>query len=164
MVFHFQAPAHVTLGTIILFSSVNWYSLIRDEELTYISTLFFMWRLMCVFNTILSCACLDGSHRRTIACTTGIGHFTEWLPGKHSTKSLPSVTLDKESSTNCTSQWLLSRVLFIEHSVLGKEKSPSRHLVTETAPLPSVLGDTRQRVHQRAPLSVSLLSAIGGTR
>jgi hypothetical protein len=31
------------------------------------------------------------------------------------------------------------------HSVLGKEKSLSRRLVTKTAPLPSVLGDTRQR-------------------
>jgi hypothetical protein len=50
------------------------------------------------------------------------------------------------------------------HSVLGKEKPLSRRLVTKTAPLSSVLGDTRQRCHQRAPLSVSLSSALEGTR
>jgi hypothetical protein len=77
--------------------------------------------------------------------------------------------------------------------VLDKEKWLSRRRVTETAPLPSVLGDTQQRsylcrvspntlgkkvtslpsvyrpalgkgVHQRGPLLGSLPSAIGGTR
>jgi hypothetical protein len=63
-------------------------------------------------------------------------------------------------------------------SVLGKEKRPSRRQVTETATLPSVLGDTRQRsylfveclrtctqqrIHQRVPLSGSLSSALCGT-
>jgi hypothetical protein len=51
-------------------------------------------------------------------------------------------------------QSLLCRVLFLGHSVkrfaecqraLGKEKQPLRRRVTETASLPSVLGDTRQR-------------------
>jgi hypothetical protein len=83
-------------------------------------------------------------------------------------ESLPSVTLGKESSMNSTSATTsvpstFYRALgkaFVEcHSVLDKEKPPSRRLVTETAPLPSVLGDTRQRGHQRGPLSVSLLSA-----
>jgi hypothetical protein len=58
-------------------------------------------------------------------------------------------------------------------SVLGKEKRSSRRRVTETTPLLSVLGDTRQRsylcrvspactwqrVHQRSPTSGSLPSA-----
>jgi hypothetical protein len=35
--------------------------------------------------------------------TTGIGLFAECLSIKHSTKSLPSVALGKESSVNCTS-------------------------------------------------------------
>jgi hypothetical protein len=90
-------------------------------------------------------------HRHCV--TTGIDLFAECL--KHSVKALPSVTLGKKSSTNCTSATtsLMStfyRTLdkdFAEcHSVLGKEKPPSRRLVTETVPLPSVLGDTRQRV------------------
>jgi hypothetical protein len=48
--------------------------------------------------------------------------------------------------------------------VLGKEKSLSRRLVMETSPLPSILGETRQRGHQRGPLSDSLSSALEGTR
>jgi hypothetical protein len=106
---------------------------------------------------------------------------------KHSAKTLPSVTLDKEISANSTSATTslsstfyqaLDKVFAECHSVLGKEKWPSRRLVTETATLLSVLGDTRQRnylcrvsnsphsqrVYQRDPLSASLLSAFGGTR
>jgi hypothetical protein len=98
------------------------------------------------------------------------------------------VPLGKESSTNNTSTTTslpstfcraLGKVFAECHSVLGKEKPPSRRLISETAPLSSVLGDTRQRDylfaecppaytrqrgHQRGPLSVSLPSALGGTQ
>jgi hypothetical protein len=42
------------------------------------------------------------------SCTTGTGYFNECLrhltkPKKHSANSLPSVTLNKEVSMNCTS-------------------------------------------------------------
>jgi hypothetical protein len=76
-------------------------------------------------------------------------------PEKHSAKALPSVTLDKGSSTNYTSATVsLSSTFyrafnkyFVEcHKVLGKEKSLSRWLVTEMEPLLSVLGDTQQIV------------------
>jgi hypothetical protein len=91
--------------------------------------------------------------------TTRIEGFAECLkhsakPEKHSAKSLPSVTLGKESSTNSTSATTslpstfyraLSKDFAECQSVLGKEKRLSRRRVTETAPLPSVLGDTRQR-------------------
>jgi hypothetical protein len=111
--------------------------------------------------------------------TTGIGLFVECLT---------SVTLGKESSANSTSATFSLSSTFYRalgkdfaecHSVLGKEKLPSRRLVTETMPLSSVLGDTRQRDylfaecplaytrqrgHQRGPLSVSLPSVLGGTR
>jgi hypothetical protein len=96
-------------------------------------------------------------------------------------------TLGKESSANSTSAmaYLPSTFYrpldkdFVEcQLVLGKEKWPSRRWVTETTPMPSVLGDTRQRsylcrvspactrqrVHQRGPASGSLPSALGGTR
>jgi hypothetical protein len=72
----------------------------------------------------------------------------------HSTKSLPSVALDKEGSTHRHRQSLLCRVLFLGHSAkwfaecqraLGKEKQPLWRQVTETTSLPSVSGDTRQR-------------------
>jgi hypothetical protein len=77
--------------------------------------------------------------------TTGIGLFAECLP---------SVTLGKESSANSTSATFSLPSTFYRalgkdfaecHSVLGKENLPSRRLVTETMPLSSVLGDTRQR-------------------
>jgi hypothetical protein len=64
------------------------------------------------------------------------------------------VTLGKEGSAHSASVKLsllstFSRALgkdFAEcQEVLGKEKQPSRRRVTETASLPSVLGDTRQR-------------------
>jgi hypothetical protein len=80
--------------------------------------------------------------------TTEIEHFAECL--KHSAK--PKNTLGKEISANSTSATAslpstfyqeLGKVFAECHSILGKEKSPSRRLVTETAPLPSVLGDTR---------------------
>jgi hypothetical protein len=77
-------------------------------------------------------------------------------------------------------QSLLCRVLFLGHSAnrfaecrttLGKEKQSLRCRVTETASLPSVPGDTRQRIHLCRVLSVrhstknpSLLSATGDTR
>jgi hypothetical protein len=72
----------------------------------------------------------------------------------HSAKSLPSVALGKEGSVHSAWQSLLCRVLFLRHSAkrfaecqgaLGKEKQPLRRQVTETASLPSVPGDTRQR-------------------
>jgi hypothetical protein len=70
-------------------------------------------------------------------------------PEKHSAKNLPSVTLGKNSSTNSISAITSLSTTFYRvaecHSVLGKEKSSSRYLVMETAPLSSVLGDTRQR-------------------
>jgi hypothetical protein len=86
--------------------------------------------------------------------------------------------LGKDSSVNCTSATAYLPSTFYRaldnYKVLGKEKSSSRRLVTETEPLPSVFGDTRQRVvrrtrtrqrgRQRSPLSVSLPSVLGGTR
>jgi hypothetical protein len=84
--------------------------------------------------------------------TTGIGLFAECLPGKHSTKSLPSAALGTQSLANCTSvaaslPCTFYRTLdkdFVEcHFVLGKEKPPSWRLVMETVALLSVLGDTR---------------------
>jgi hypothetical protein len=84
------------------------------------------------------------------------------------TASLPSTfyrTLDKDFA-EC-------------QSVLSKEKRPSRRRATETTLLLSVLGDTRQRsylfakclptctrqrIHQRVPLSGSLPCAIVDTR
>jgi hypothetical protein len=99
---------------------------------------------------------IDRCRRRGPGSTTGIERFVECLkhsakPEKHSAKTLPSVTLGKESSANSTSATtsLLStfyRALgkdFAEcQSVLSKEKRPSRHRVTEMVPLSSVLGDT----------------------
>jgi hypothetical protein len=78
--------------------------------------------------------------------------FNLFLLSLSESTALPSAskTLDKESSANCTSTTasLLStfyRALgkdFAEcHQVLGKEKLPSRRLVTATEPLPSVLGE-----------------------
>jgi hypothetical protein len=85
-------------------------------------------------------------------------------------------------------QSLLCRVLFLGHSAkrfaecqtaLGKEKQSLRRWVTETASLPSVPGDTRQRSYlcrvptrqhsaknppERVPMSGSLPSAWHGTR
>jgi hypothetical protein len=78
--------------------------------------------------------------------TTGIGLFAECLE-KHSTKTLSSMTLEKESSANSTSVTsslpsTFYRTLgkdFVEcHYVLDKEKTSSRRLVTETTPLLSV--------------------------
>jgi hypothetical protein len=72
-------------------------------------------------------------------------------PGKHLAKALLSVTLGKESSVNCTSATTslpstfyqaLGKYFVEYHKVLGKEKSPSRWLVMEMEPLPSVVGDT----------------------
>jgi hypothetical protein len=84
--------------------------------------------------------------------TTGNNLFVECLkhstkPGKHSAKALPTVTLGKESSTNCTSVTTslsstfyraLDKVFVESHSVLDKEKLSSRHQVTTTEPVPSV--------------------------
>jgi hypothetical protein len=81
--------------------------------------------------------------------TTGIGRFAECLkhsakPDKHSATTLPSVTLGKESSANSTSATASLPSTFYQaldkdfaecHSVLGKEKSLSWSLVTETTPL-----------------------------
>jgi hypothetical protein len=118
--------------------------------------------------------------------TTGISFLAECLkhsvkPRKHSTKALPSVTLGKESSVNCTSTTASLPSTFYRalgkgftewHSLLGKEKLPSRRLVTATEPLPSVLGDTQQRgsIFTECPLDylsakrIHLPSVLGGTR
>jgi hypothetical protein len=91
--------------------------------------------------------------------TIGHSSFAECLRHsakhiKHSANTLPSVTLGKERSVNCTSATAslpstFCRALgkdFAEcHLVLGKEKSPSRRQVTVTDPLPSVFFGTRQR-------------------
>jgi hypothetical protein len=72
----------------------------------------------------------------------------------HSVKALPSVTLGKERSANCTSATASLPITFCRaldkefaecHLVLGKEKSPSWHQVTVTDPLPSVFFGTQQR-------------------
>jgi hypothetical protein len=74
----------------------------------------------------------------------------------HSAKSLPSVALGKESSANSASAMASLPITFYQalgknfvecQSVLDKEKWPSRSRVTETTPLPSVLGDTQQRTY-----------------
>jgi hypothetical protein len=91
--------------------------------------------------------------------TTGISFFAVCLRHTakailHSANALPSVTLGKERSANCTSATAslpstFCRALgkdFAEcHLALGKEKSPSRRQVTVTDPSPSAHGDTRQR-------------------
>jgi hypothetical protein len=91
----------------------------------------------------------------------------------HSAKALPSVTLGKERSVNCTSATAslpstFCRALgkdFAEcHLALGKEKSPSRRQVTVTDPLPSAYGDTWQRLVQWTPQPVPVPRALVGTR
>jgi hypothetical protein len=93
---------------------------------------------------VLGCVWLD-IHDGWI--TIGIGRLAECLnhsakPGKHSAKSSPSVALGRECSVKCISvtaslPGTFYRALgkdFVEcHSVLGKEKSPSRRPVTKTA-------------------------------
>jgi hypothetical protein len=112
------------------------------------------------------------------ASTTGISSFV--VCSKHTTKAilhsakaLPSVTLGKECSANCTSATAslpstFCRALdkdFAEcHLALGKEKSPSRRQLTVTDPLPSAYGDTRQRLVQWTPQPVPVLRALVGTR
>jgi hypothetical protein len=90
--------------------------------------------------------------------TTGIDIFAECMkhsakPEKHSAQALPSVTLDKEGSTNNTSAKPSLPSTFFGHSAQTMSsvrqysaKKSCRHgaRVTETASLPSVLGDTRQ--------------------
>jgi hypothetical protein len=72
----------------------------------------------------------------------------------HSAKALPSVALGKEDSAHSISAKPFCRVLFLGHSAQTlssarkySAKKSHRHdaRVTETASLPSVLGDTRQR-------------------
>jgi hypothetical protein len=111
--------------------------------------------------------------------TTGHNSFAECLRHSakailHSAKALPSVTLDKERSANCTSSTTslpstFCRALgkeFAEcHLTLGKEKSPSRRQVTVTDPLPSVCyHGPRQRRLQWAPPPVPVPRALVGTR
>jgi hypothetical protein len=110
--------------------------------------------------------------------TTGISSFAVCLRHTtkailHSAKALPSVTLGKERSANCTSATAslpstFCRALgkdFAEcHLALGKEKSPSRRQVTVTDPLPSVFFGTRQRLVQWAPPLVPVPRALLGTR
>jgi hypothetical protein len=91
--------------------------------------------------------------------TTGHSFFAECRRHSakailHSTKALPSVTLGKERSANCTSATTSLTSTFCRalgkdfaecHLTLGKEKSLSRRQVTVTDPLPSVFFGTRQR-------------------
>jgi hypothetical protein len=100
-----------------------------------------------------------GGNLLTVLLTTGIGCFAECLkhsanPEKHSAKHLPSVALDKEGSANSTSAKASLPSTFLGHSAQSlpsarwySTKKSGRHgaEVTETASLPSVLGDTRQR-------------------
>jgi hypothetical protein len=93
-------------------------------------------------------ACVHLRERRT----TENSHFTDCLKHstkteKHSTKSLPSVTLGKKVSVNCTSTTVsllntfyrtLSKDFTECHSVLGKEKSSSRYKLTTMDIMPSV--------------------------
>jgi hypothetical protein len=65
-------------------------------------------------------------------------------PRKHSANTLPSVTLGKERSANCTSATASLPSTFCR--ALGKEKLPSRRQVMMTDPLSSVFFGTRQRV------------------
>jgi hypothetical protein len=105
--------------------------------------------------------------------TTGHSCFTE-CPRKHSAKSLPSVTLDKDVLVNCTSTTTslpspFCRALgkdFAEcHLALGKEKSSPRRPVMTIETLTSVYcTGTRQRSYPWAPLPVTLPSVLGGTR
>jgi hypothetical protein len=90
--------------------------------------------------------------KSNLVLTTGISSFAVCL--KHTAKALPSVTLGKERSANCTSATAslpstFCRALgkdFAEcHLALSKEKSPSRRQVTVTDPLSSASCDTRQR-------------------
>jgi hypothetical protein len=83
-----------------------------------------------------------------LGITTGISSFAVCLrhtakANLHSANALPSVTLGKERSVNCTSATasLPSTIC----RALGKEKSPSRRQVTVTDPLPSAVCGTRQR-------------------
>jgi hypothetical protein len=91
--------------------------------------------------------------------TTGISSFAVCLrhtakANLHSANALPSLTLGKERSVNCTSATTslpstICRALgkdFAEcQMTLSKEKSPSRRQVTVTDPLSSAVCDTRQR-------------------
>ena len=87
----------------------------------------------------------------------------------HSAKALPSVTLGKERSANCTSATAslsstfcraLGKVFAECHLALGKKKSPSRRQVTVTDPLPSAYGDTQQRLVQWTPQPVPVPRAL----
>jgi hypothetical protein len=107
------------------------------------------------------------------SCARQSPHYRTQLlcqPRKHLANTLPSVTLGKERSANCTSATTslpstLCRALgkeFAEcHLVLGKEKSSSRRQVTVTDPLPSVFFGTRQRGQF---CRVSAIMALGKDR
>jgi hypothetical protein len=109
---------------------------------------------------------------------TGISSFVVCLKHTakailHSAKALPSVTLGKERSANCTSATASLSSTFCRalgkdfaecHLALGKEKSPSRRQVTVTDPLPSAFCDTRQRLVQWTPQPVPVPRALVGTR
>jgi hypothetical protein len=51
-------------------------------------------------------------------------------------------TLQRELGEQYIGNNFFAEYFLLGTRVLGKEKPPSRRLVTETAPLPSVLGDT----------------------
>jgi hypothetical protein len=96
---------------------------------------------------------LDQLQQRSVF-TTGISSFAVCLRHTakailHSANALPSVTLGKERSANCTSATASLPSTFCRvaecQMALGKEKSPSRRQVTVTDPLPSAFCGTRQR-------------------
>jgi hypothetical protein len=86
------------------------------------------------------------SAKKPVPITSRNSFFAECLkhstkPERHSTNALSSVTLDKESSANCTSTTTSLPSTFYRaldkdfaecHLLLSKEKSPSRRQVTAT--------------------------------
>jgi hypothetical protein len=98
-----------------------------------------------------------------IYCTASTLPETSALPSARSTRQSLKNTRQrfcrvwhsaKKARQTVHRQSLLCRVLFLGHSTkrfaecqgaLGKEKQPLRRQVTETASLPSVMDDTRQR-------------------
>jgi hypothetical protein len=76
-------------------------------------------------------------------------------PRKHSANPLPSVTLGKEVSANCTSAVASLSSTFCR--ALNKEKSRSRRQAKVTEPLPGILLDSRQRLSLcRVPVGLAL--------
>jgi hypothetical protein len=120
-----------------------------------------------------------------VPCTTGSPHLPSASGTQQSLKNtrqrLCRVSHSAKKARH-TVHWqsLLCRVLFLGHSAnrfaecqtaLGKEKQSLRRQVTETAPLPSIPGDTRQRSYlcrvsarQHSAKNLSLPSATWDTQ